>query len=80
VVIKYCPTEDMLADYMTKPLTGSKFNTFWNIIMNKAMENKNINGNKIGNMNEKQLANRSVLGEEFFDPCKDASLGKVDAV
>lgn len=23
--IKYCPTQDMLADYITKPLTGSQF-------------------------------------------------------
>jgi hypothetical protein len=28
VAVTYCPTEDMIADYMTKPLTGSKFNYF----------------------------------------------------
>jgi hypothetical protein len=34
VSIRYCPTDDMIADYMTKPLTGSKFKQFRNLIMN----------------------------------------------
>jgi hypothetical protein len=34
VQIEYCPTNDMLADYMTKPLTGIKFQQFRNKIMN----------------------------------------------
>jgi hypothetical protein len=34
VVVTYCPTEDMIADYMTKPLTGSKFNYFRDLIRN----------------------------------------------
>lgn len=34
VQIEYCPTDDMLADYMTKPLTGIKFRQFRNKIMN----------------------------------------------
>jgi hypothetical protein len=33
VYIKYCPTEEMVADYMTKPLHGSKFTKFRNMIM-----------------------------------------------
>ena len=32
--IEYCPTEDMIADYMTKPLVGAKFETLRKIIMN----------------------------------------------
>ena len=32
VRIVYCPTEDMVADYSTKPLQGSKFIEFRNII------------------------------------------------
>ena len=31
--IEYCPTESMLADYFTKPLQGSLFNRFREIIM-----------------------------------------------
>ena len=34
VTIKYCPTDDMIADYMTKPLTGAKFTKFRKLIMN----------------------------------------------
>jgi hypothetical protein len=34
VTIKYCPTDSMAADYMTKPLTGAKFRKFTKIIMN----------------------------------------------
>jgi hypothetical protein len=32
--IKYCPTEEMVADFMTKPLTGAKFHKFRKAIMN----------------------------------------------
>mmetsp|Transcript_73676 Transcript_73676/g.213428 ORF Transcript_73676/g.213428 Transcript_73676/m.213428 type:complete len:334 (-) Transcript_73676:1990-2991(-) len=31
--IEYCPTDEMIADYMTKPLTGAKFIYFRNKIM-----------------------------------------------
>ena len=41
VSIMYCPTESMIADYFTKPLTGAKFNKFKNIIMNISSEPKN---------------------------------------
>jgi hypothetical protein len=34
MTIEYCPTESMLADYMTKPLTGTKFTLFRKRIMN----------------------------------------------
>jgi hypothetical protein len=27
VMVMYCPTDDMIGDYMTKPLTGAKFHT-----------------------------------------------------
>jgi hypothetical protein len=32
--IKYCPTKEMLADYMTKPTHGAQFTKFRNAIMN----------------------------------------------
>ena len=34
VMVKYCPTDDMIADYLTKPLTGSKFKLFRDKILN----------------------------------------------
>ena len=33
IEIQYCPTEHMVADYMTKPLTGAKFTEFRDMIM-----------------------------------------------
>ena len=33
VSIEYCPTDDMIADYFTKPLQGSKFRKFRNTIL-----------------------------------------------
>ena len=32
--IEYCPTDDMVADYFTKPLQGKKFLQFRKTIMN----------------------------------------------
>jgi hypothetical protein len=34
VNIEYCSTDEMIADYMTKPLVGSKFKLFRDLIMN----------------------------------------------
>jgi hypothetical protein len=34
VEIQYCPTDAMLADYMTKPVVGAKFISFRDLIMN----------------------------------------------
>jgi hypothetical protein len=31
--IKYCPTDDMIADFFTKPLQGAKFKKFRDMIM-----------------------------------------------
>jgi hypothetical protein len=33
VEIRYCPTSEMIADYMTKPLSGSKFLCFWRQVL-----------------------------------------------
>ena len=34
IVIQYCPTDNMIGEFFTKPLQGSKFRIFRNIIMN----------------------------------------------
>jgi hypothetical protein len=34
VTIEYCPTADMVADYLSKPITGAKFHQFRKAIMN----------------------------------------------
>ena len=35
VSIEWCPTKDMVADFMTKPLQGSHFRRLRDIIMGK---------------------------------------------
>ena len=42
VTIEYCPTDEMIADYMTKPLVGSKFKLFRDIIMNLSSKHHRI--------------------------------------
>jgi hypothetical protein len=34
VMVMYCPTDEMIGDYMTKPLTGAKFHKFRDLIVN----------------------------------------------
>ena len=34
ITIEYCPTDEMIGDFFTKPLGGAKFCRFLNIIMN----------------------------------------------
>jgi len=35
LTIEFCPTDRMLADYMTKPLVGAKFIKMWTKILGK---------------------------------------------
>ena len=32
--MRYCPTDEMIGDYMSKPLVGAKFKKFRDLIMN----------------------------------------------
>ena len=34
VQVKYCPADDMIGDYMSKPLVGAKFKKFRDLILN----------------------------------------------
>ena len=38
VVITYCPTDEMIGDFFTKPLGGAKFRRFRNIILNCSVD------------------------------------------
>jgi len=33
-MVKFCPTDDMITDYNTKPLVGNKLKVFRDLIMN----------------------------------------------
>jgi hypothetical protein len=45
VQVKYCPTDDMIADFYTKPLNGGKFRKFRNLIMNCDYDDDNYDRN-----------------------------------
>jgi hypothetical protein len=38
VTLQYCPTDEMIGDFFTKPLGGAKFRRFRNIIMNCSVD------------------------------------------
>ena len=40
IVIEYCATDDMTADFFTKPLQGKKFKQFRDQVMNLALNSK----------------------------------------
>jgi hypothetical protein len=50
VSVKYCPTKEMIGDYMSKPLQGTLFKNFRDLIM----------GNKLV-LSPKMVDDRSVL-------------------
>ena len=35
LMVEYCPTDDMIGDYMTKGVQGIKFTKFRNVIMGR---------------------------------------------
>ena len=41
VTVKYCPTDDLTVDFMSKPLQGAKFQKFKSMIMNIPLAEKN---------------------------------------
>ena len=50
VEIKWCPTEEMVADFTTKPLQGSHFRRLRNLIMGMASIKKAKNPSKSKSM------------------------------
>ena len=46
VKVEYCPTEDMIADYFTKPLQGTIFRNFRDFIMNNGPPPKHRTGDR----------------------------------
>ena len=43
IVIKYCPTKSMLADYFTKPLVGAAHHDMVDLVMNDVGNTKPAN-------------------------------------
>jgi hypothetical protein len=62
VEIKWCPTKDMMADYMTKPLQGSHFRRLRGLIMGMTSikRSKNPTLSSVKPEKRKKKAERSV--------------------
>ena len=70
--VQYCPTDDMIGDFFTKPLQGAKFRKFRDIIMN-------CDGEKILSINvndEKNEKNDPVTPRTY----KDVVVGSQECV
>jgi hypothetical protein len=46
--VKYCPTNDMIGDYFTKPLQGSKFTNFRKLILGEVDNGDQGDQDKVG--------------------------------
>jgi hypothetical protein len=41
--VEYCNTDDMIGDFLTSPVQGSKFRKFQTIVLNLPSEDKSVN-------------------------------------
>ena len=67
IVITYCPTDEMIGDFFTKPLGGRKFRRFRNIIMNCSKD-------KFGAVNVNELTaihNAKMMGKVKVEKTSD---------
>ncbi len=63
--VKYCPTEKMIADFMSKPLQGSLYQTFRKVIMgwdhvNKLFDHFGSNEERVGNNGKLPVEQKQV--------------------
>ena len=61
ITVKHCPTEKMLADYMSKPVQGKLFTSFRNVIMGWEHLSTLFD---ISGSNEERVGDNSILPVE----------------
>ena len=72
--VEYCPTMDMIADYFTKPLQGSQFRRFRNVILGIQEVNiprYNRQAMKAMNENKAKRAAVATAADDLTIPAKD---------
>ena len=75
--MEWCPTKQMVADFMTKPLQGSTFRNFRNLIMGllSMKEAANVLTNDVvSRTNNKGLADRKVRHRSVLDYMGECNL------
>ena len=65
VVVKHCPTDKMVADCISKPLVGSKFKFFRNVILNLSGKHHSQVGKQCC------LARRNKLWRKWWGPLSE---------
>jgi hypothetical protein len=76
VIIKYCPTKEMLADFFTKPLQGSPFRKFRDTIMNidpatlRVADHRSVLEQDIVTNTDSAGIEVAMTQESISDPCK----------
>ena len=72
IILEYCPTDEMIGDFFTKPLGGAKFRRLCNIIMN-------ISPDEYGPVNEDVLMNihtAKIQKRMSMEPTLDNRIGE----
>jgi hypothetical protein len=83
VDLQYCPTLEMLADFFTKPLQGSLFRKFWDVIMGyahidtlkKGLCNYSDPKNDTSSLEIKERVGQSNYEKEKVDPGLGSNIG-----
>jgi hypothetical protein len=71
IEIKHCPTDEMLADFFTKPLQGSLFRKFRDVLLGY----KHINSLKTSNMPTSSPEERVEISEDMNKDVQDRDIG-----
>ena len=79
--ITHCPTENMLADFFTKPLQGSLFRKFRSVLLGESHNNSLCHGRtpsppeeRVGSKSD-QNSNLPIVMTSLPGGCKDTSMG-----
>jgi hypothetical protein len=71
IEIQHCPTDKMLADFFTKPLQGSLFRKFRDVLLGY----KHINSLKTSNMPTSSPEERVEISEDMNKDVQDRDIG-----
>lgn len=76
IALEYCPTDEMIGDFFTKPLGGAKFRRFRNIIMNISHDEYGpVDVDELMSIHQAKILKRI----EFKDNANDESSDVIDA-
>eukprot|EP00804_Cyclotella_cryptica_P027764 CCRYP_009202-RA/>CCRYP_009202-RA protein AED:0.72 eAED:0.12 QI:0/-1/0/1/-1/1/1/0/1137 len=81
VTIRYCPTDEMIGDFFTKPLGGAKFRRFRNIIMNCDHDEYGaVDMGALMSEHQKRIAIREQVQKTEHTECQSTSGGSQECV